>query len=84
MDKLVIMQSAFKHGLSEESIKEAWSGFVRKRPRGDDCWVAIGFDTKGRQIELVGLVLADGTILIIHAMSPATEKMLRELGLGGR
>ena len=82
MDELVVLKSALKHGLSEESINAAWSGFVRKRPRGDDCWVSIGFDAKGRQIEMVGLVLANGTILIIHAMSPATEKMLRELGLG--
>ena len=84
MDKIVVLPSAFKHGLTEESIKEAWCGFVRKRPRGDDCWVSIGFDSQGREIEMVGLVAADGTILIIHALSPATEKLLRELGLGGR
>lgn len=50
-------------------------------PRGDDCWVAIGFDATGTEIEMVGLVTADGKTLIIHAFSPATEKLQRELGI---
>ena len=82
MEEVVVLPSALKHGLPEQSIREAWNTFVAKRPRGDDCWVAIGFDAAGREIELVGLVTADLRVLIIHSMSPATEKIRRELGLG--
>ena len=73
---------ALKHGLSEGQLLDAWENFVTKRPRGDDCWVAIGFDSSGHEIEMVGLVLVDGTVLLIHGLSPATEKIKRELGLG--
>lgn len=54
---------------------------MAKRPRGDDCWVSIGFDAAGTEIEMVGLITADGKTLVIHALSPATEKMRRELGI---
>ena len=82
MMDIVIHPSALKHGIPAQQLLETWQNFVAKRPRGDDCWVAIGFDAMGHEIELVGLVLADGTILLIHGLSPATEKIRRELGLG--
>lgn len=82
MQDIVVLSSALKHGLSDSSLIEAWCNFVAKRPRGDDCWVAIGFDANGMEIEMVGLVTIDDSILIIHGMSPATEKIKRELGLG--
>ena len=81
MNDVIVMPSALKHGLSEESLIEAWNNFVCKRPRGDDCWVAIGFDSEGVEMELVGLVTIDGSILLIHGLTPATEKIKRELGL---
>lgn len=81
MDGIVVLPSAMKHGISKQSLIEAWVNFVRKRPRGEDCWVAIGFDACGREIEMVGLVTVEGEVLIIHGLSPATEKMKRELGL---
>ena len=34
-----------------------------------------------REIEMVGMVLADGATLVIHALSPATKRMKRELRL---
>jgi len=79
MDLIRIHPHALKHDLSQEEISFAW-----KRPRGDDCWVTIGFTGTGREVEMVGIILADGTTLIIHALSPATERMKRELGLGRR
>ena len=81
MGTVVVLSSALKHGLSEDSLMQAWENFVRKRPRGVDCWVAIGFDSAGREIEMVGLVTAAGETLVIHGLSPATEKLKRELGL---
>ena len=82
MQDIVVLPSALKHGLSASSLTEAWHNFVAKRPRGSDCWVAIGFDANGAEIEMVGLVTADEDILVIHGLSPATEKIKRELGLG--
>lgn len=81
MGSVRVMPSALKHGLTERSLVEAWSNFVRKRPRGEDCWVSIGFDLGGSEIEMVGLVTVDGETLIIHGLSPATRKIKRELGL---
>ena len=81
MEKLAVLPTALKHGLGEDAILYAWDNFVRKRPRGDDRWVVFGFDSAGREIEMVGLVTATGEILIILALGPATEKMKRELGL---
>ena len=84
MDLIRIHPHALKHDLSQEEISFAWHNVARKRPRGDDCWVTIGFTGTGREVEMVGIILADGTTLIIHALSPATERMKRELGLGRR
>lgn len=84
MDEIRIHPHALKHGLAQEEIIYAWRNFVRMRPRGDDCWVTIGFTSVGREIETIGMVLADGTTLIIHAISPATERIKRELGLTRR
>lgn len=81
MNEIIVMPSALKHGLTKESLIEAWTNYVRKRPRGVDCWVAIGFDSEGIEIEMVGLVTMDGSILIIHGLSPATQKNKRELNL---
>lgn len=82
-ERLRIHPHALKHRLSEEDIKYAWDNFVSRRLRkGGDYWVSVGFDRSGREIELVGAILADGTILVIHAMSPATKRLKRELGLG--
>ncbi len=84
MDEIRIHPHALKHDLSPEEIIYAWCNFVRKRPRGDDCWVTIGFTSVGCEVEMVGMVLAEGTTLVIHALSPATEQIKRELGLRRR
>ena len=81
MEDIIVMPSALKHGLSEQSLIEAWANFVRKRPRGEDCWVSIGFDSTGLEVEMVGLITVDGAVLIIHGLSPATQTIKRELGL---
>lgn len=84
MEEIRIHSHAFKHGLSKDEIVYAWHNFACKRPRHDDCWVAIGFTASGREVEMVGMALIDGSTLIIHALSPATERMRRELGLRRR
>ena len=84
MFDIEVHRHALKHGLTRESILYAWENFARKQPRGIDSWLAIGFDRYGREIEMVAIVQSDGTVLIIHAMSPATQSMKRELGYGRR
>lgn len=80
MSALIVHPHSLKHGLTEDEIIFAWNNFARKRPRGDDYWVTIGFDSKGREIEMVAAVLVDGSLLVIHAKTPATKKFKKELG----
>ena len=81
----IVHGHALVHGLREEDIVYAWEHFLAKRMRvGGDYWVAVGFDRYGHEIEMVAAALADGRVLIIHAMCPATEKVKRELGLSRR
>lgn len=85
MDELIIHPHAYKHGLMEEDILTAWGDALYSKPRG---WgmngfelVVIGFDAKGRLLELVGAYATDQSVLIYHAMTPPTKKTLRELGI---
>lgn len=66
--------------LTEEDVREAWLGYVRMTRREGDQVIALGFDGKGRAIELVAKEL-DGDYLIYHAMTPPTVNALRELGI---
>ena len=80
MLELYIHQHALTHGLAEEDIRCAWNNFTRRRPRGTDFEVRIGFDAGNREIGLVGAVLDDGDVLIIHAKAPAIQSIRKELG----
>lgn len=82
MNAVRIAPSALKHGISAAEAVAAWENFACKQRRSDDAWIAIGFSASGKEIELVALDLLDGDVLIVHAMSPSTEKMRRELGMG--
>ena len=84
MCEVAVHQHALKHGLSQEDVLYAWENFIRRQPRGVDVWAAIGFDAWGRELEMVAVVQSDGSLLIIHALSPATLNMKRELGLDRR
>ncbi len=85
MNDVLIDSHALIHGLDEEDIRYAWDNFAARRMRkGGDVWVSIGFSARGAEIEMVALELFDGSMLVIHALSPATEKVKRELGLGRR
>ena len=80
MLELIVHEHALEHGLSEDDIRYAWDNFVKMRPRGEDFEVRIGFDSAGREIGMVGAVLSDGDILVIHAKSPAIPSIKKELG----
>lgn len=66
-----VHRSARKHGVDDEDIRQAGGHFVVAY-RIDDVEplreLRLGFDTAGRLLEVVVLVLDDGRELAIHAM----------------
>ena len=80
MLELYVHAHALRHGLTEESIRQAWANFAKRRPRGTDFEVRIGFDANSREIGMVGALLGDGDVLVVHAKSPAIPSIKKELG----
>ncbi len=86
MDDLIIAEHALKHGISPEDIIYAWENFVRKQYRGapnEGEVIAIGYDRRGRPIELIAALRPFGTVLF-HANTPPATSVLVELGLARR
>ena len=70
-------------GVTEEDVRGAWAHALSARTRSygpPDVIAAAGLDTKGRMIEMLGIEMADGSVLVYHAMR-LTTKMARALGL---
>lgn len=66
-------------GITDDDAVVAWQQYLLRASRADrDREVRIGYDEKGRLLELVGVRLRDGW-LIFHAMTPPTKKTLKEL-----
>ncbi len=72
--RVIVHPHARVHGLSAEQIRQAYEtgcngARVRGRDRGSEPqrWATIGFDGAGRRIELVFVMLDDGSVLVIHA-----------------
>ena len=66
-----VHRSARKHGIGDEDIAWAAGGFLVAYTLDDDAPVRelrLGFDTRGRLLETVVLLLDDGAELAIHAM----------------
>jgi hypothetical protein len=67
---------------SDDAIA-AWNNAIAVRNRAygpPDYYAAAGADKKGRMLEVVGVGLEDGSLLIFHAMK-LTDKMRNELEL---
>lgn len=77
---MTLHPSAFKHGLTAETITYAWhTGSTRQTRLEDDQperYLRIGLDDAGRPIELIALVFDQQRTLIIHAM-PARKATLK-------
>ena len=86
MFEIEVHSNALKHGLTKEEVVFAWENFVRRQhrelPNGDQI-IAVGFDMHGNSIELIAVSKSFG-VLIYHAMTPPTEKILKELGIARR
>ena len=80
---LIIAEHALKHGLTESEILHAWNNYVRmqQRPAPNEEYVAaIGYTQSGDMVQMVAVIVEDG-YLVIHAMTPPTTKVLKELGM---
>lgn len=71
--------------LSRHDVEVAWDNAACHMPRLDgrpfEC-MAIGFDTHGRAVEMIGRRNQAGDWVVYHAFTPPTRKALREMGLG--
>jgi hypothetical protein len=70
-------------GITDEDVVTAWNNFIcrtRRVDTYDENFVAVGFDSTGRLLEMVGVQLSGGGWFIFHAMK-ATPKALAELDL---
>lgn len=70
--------------LSAADVLTAWDNAFVIAERVDanlphPTLVALGNDGRGRILELVGAVLEDGGLLVFHAQTPPTKKVLHEL-----
>lgn len=69
----VILESARKHGISDQRMLHAYHNPIRVF-RDDDLVVLIGGDEAARLLE-VGVTMGDGIEFIVHAM-PARPRFL--------
>ena len=74
-DELIVLHSAFRHGVSEESMRHAVENYVDLFDVGDGMTMVIGPDHSGGLIE-VGVVERYGDLHVVHAM-PARARFLR-------
>jgi hypothetical protein len=84
--EIIVAEHALKHGLTERQIRYAWGHYLamqHRRAPAEDEVIAIGHEQRGRLVQLVAIE-RKRAIIIYHAMSPPTRRMLAELGLRRR
>lgn len=72
----VILDSAYRHGISEDDMLHARRNSIDVFSQDDDMTMYIGAGYDGTLLEVGEIVAADGTELIAHAMR-ARPKHLR-------
>ncbi len=68
--------------LTKKDVHLAWKNALASIPRLDSRsleYLAVGADSKGRLIEMVGRLAPNGDWVIWHAFTPPTKKALKEL-----
>ena len=86
MDELIIDEHALVHGLKVEDIEQAWENPIASQHRespNEHVVVVIGYDGKGRFIEIIAAQYGFGTV-VFHALTPPTERIMKELGMAWR
>lgn len=73
--------------VSKRDAAAAWSSAIAWMPdmeKGDPRrYIGVGFDQKGREVEVVAIRKDLDTWVIIHAQTPAKTDIKRKLGLIG-
>ena len=68
--------------VSNDDVIHAMRSAVSYRQRDNGSWISVGFDEKGRMLEMVYTYDEEQDAFgVYHAMTPATAKTLKELGL---
>jgi hypothetical protein len=80
---LIILDSARKHGISDDDMLKVISGptvayVIRPDPEKQ---LLLGFDLKARALEVITDTAADGQVYVIHAdrITKQYEKLLEEV-----
>ena len=84
-EKVIVHKRVAKRhpDVAEEDAVQAWRNaiaIVNRTYCPPDIYAAAGSDGMGRMLELLGVELDDGSLMIYHAMK-LTRKMSIELGL---
>lgn len=69
--------------IKDEDAIAAWTMAIRSVARvwkDPDQYVAVGFDGRGRLLEIVAARDGVGDWVIFHALTPPTKATMRELG----
>ncbi|MCL1799301.1 MAG: hypothetical protein FWG23_06160 [Eggerthellaceae bacterium] len=70
--------------IEDFDVLSAWKNaisIVKRETSEKDFLVVVGVDTKSRLLELVAAEETSGALRIFHAMTPPSEKTLREVGM---
>ena len=65
--------------LTDSDVLTAFRSVMVDALRADGRWMAVGLDGRGRDVEMLYAVSADGDVLIYHAFTPPTTKFLKEI-----
>lgn len=87
MDRIFVLDRVQQRhpDVSKEDAAHAWLYCKVSRlrvGREPEEHVGVGYDAKGRLLEVVAIRNADGDWLVKHAQTPPQERVRRELGLG--
>ena len=74
-NRLVLHTSALRHPVSAEDAILAATEYVVKAELAEDRELRLGFDSAGRLLETVVVILSSGQQAVIHAM-PARRTFL--------
>jgi hypothetical protein len=66
-----IIESARKHGVSDDSIRHALEHALVSEPAGEDPerQLFVGPDAAGNLLEVVAVVRTDQSLVVVHAMA---------------
>ena len=86
MENVIILDSARKHGVSDEDIIHALTHAIERIviDGEENKYLYLGFNTALNQLELITIEIVEERIIVIHAMKArkSTIKWIQELKRG--